>query len=300
MNDETASSNRRLPDRDRADDGTTDTAVAVDEALPDHGISPDFGISWPAPLPLIVALASFFGAPFVAAVVGQVLLMAVGIDPYPSAAQVLGQSIGQLSQGQGASVTGPDVPVWISAIQFLVGAGLLAGPPVVVALRRGMGPVRDLGLRVVARDVPVGLGIGAACQLLVPVLYFVLRPFLGDRDVSEAARQTLERGRGGVGVAVVVALVVLVAPVTEEIFFRGLVLRAAERAYGPTAALIGTSLLFALYHFQLLQFPALLVLAVILGTIAMRTGRLGTAIFAHLGFNLTAVILVLGFPGLLS
>lgn len=283
-------------------DGETDgdAAASPAERAADHGISPDFGISWAPPLPLIVALASFFGAPFVAAVAGQALLAAAGIDPYAPSAQVLGQAIGQLAQGQGAAVRGPDIPMWISVIQFLVGSGVLAGPAVVVAFRRGMGPSRDLGLRIALRDLPIGLGIGAACQLLVPVLYFALRPFMGERDVSEAARETLDRGRGALGVALVVALVVLVAPVAEEIYFRGLVLRASERSFGPTAALVGTSVLFALYHFQLLQFPALLLLAVALGWIAMRTGRLGVPIVAHIGFNLTAVILLLGFPNLLS
>ncbi len=265
-----------------------------------HGISPDFGISWPAPLPLVVAVGSFFGAPFVAALVGQVLLGAAGIDPFVPPAETLGQSIGQLAQGQGAGVAPPAIPLWISVSQYVVGAVLLAAPAVVVAVRRGLGPSRDRGLRAVPRDVPVGLGIGVACQLLVPLLYLALRPFIGDQDVSEAARQTLDRGEGAVGLAAVVAMVVLVAPVAEEIYFRGLVLRASERAYGPTAALVATSALFAVYHFQLLQFPALLVLAVLLGAIAMRTGRLGVPIFAHLGFNLTAVILLVGFPDLLS
>jgi membrane protease YdiL (CAAX protease family) len=37
-----------------------------------------------------------------------------------------------------------------------------------------------------------------------------------------------------------------------------------------------------------LQFPALLVFGIILGVLAWRSGRLGPAIWAHLGFNVVA------------
>jgi membrane protease YdiL (CAAX protease family) len=42
-------------------------------------------------------------------------------------------------------------------------------------------------------------------------------------------------------------------------------------------------------HLQPLQFPALLVFGVILGVLTVRYGRLGPALWAHVGFNATTL-----------
>ncbi|MGZ4785919.1 MAG: CPBP family glutamic-type intramembrane protease, partial [Acidimicrobiales bacterium] len=50
----------------------------------------------------------------------------------------------------------------------------------------------------------------------------------------------------------------------------------------------GTAAFFAATHFELLQLPALFVFGLVLGAMVMVTGRLGTSIWAHLGFNMVA------------
>ena len=57
-------------------------------------------------------------------------------------------------------------------------------------------------------------------------------------------------------------------------------------------AIAGSALVFGLSHFELYQLPALVVFGVILGVLAVRTGRLGPGIWAHGVFNLVAVIAV--------
>jgi uncharacterized protein len=51
------------------------------------------------------------------------------------------------------------------------------------------------------------------------------------------------------------------------------------------------AMLFALVHFRVVEYPGLFVFGLILGFCAMRTGRLGMSICAHVGFNLTGLIL---------
>ena len=46
--------------------------------------------------------------------------------------------------------------------------------------------------------------------------------------------------------------------------------------------------MFAAVHLQLLQFPALVLIGLVLGWLTLRTGRLGPAIWAHVAFNATA------------
>lgn len=54
--------------------------------------------------------------------------------------------------------------------------------------------------------------------------------------------------------------------------------------------MIGSSTVFGISHFQLVQFPGLFAFGVVLAVLAVRTGRLGPSIAAHVAFNGVAVI----------
>ncbi len=75
------------------------------------------------------------------------------------------------------------------------------------------------------------------------------------------------------------------SPLVEEVFFRGLVLKALEARWQPRTALVASSLVFGAAHFQPLQFPALVMFGLIAGVLVQRDGRLGRAVWAHVGFN---------------
>lgn len=168
------------------------------------------------------------------------------------------------------------VPLWLG----------LAGAPLVAARRKGRSVVEDFGFRSALRDVPLGLVVGAVTQaLLVPLLYLPLFRLLGDDlDVSGPARSLTERATGA-GVVLLVLVVAVGAPVVEELFYRGLLMRSLERRLGPAPALWVSSVLFGLSHFQLVQLPALVMFGLVAGWLAQRRGRLGPAIWAHVAFN---------------
>ncbi len=177
------------------------------------------------------------------------------------------------------------VPLWL---------GLL-GVPLVATRLRGAGPVRDLGLVARLRDAPVGLAIGVACQLvLVPLVtlpVFVLTD-VDSADLEAPARELTDKAQG-LGVLVLALVVVLAAPLAEEVFFRGLLQRTLRRSMSVVPAVVVSSVAFGLSHFQLLQLPALTAFGLVLGVLAHRSGRLGPSIWAHVGFNATTVVLLL-------
>ena len=187
----------------------------------------------------------------------------------------------------------PDPPLWMVALLQIPLWVALLGAVVVASRRKGTGRLSDdFGLVVQARDPAVGIPIGAIVQfIVVPLLYVPIFWVFGHHDVSAAARELTDKAEG-VGIALLAVLVVIGAPVVEELFFRGLVLRAFERRYGPTVGLLASSALFGLAHFQLLQLPALIVFGLVVGTLAQRTGRLGPGIFAHAAFNAVTVIVL--------
>jgi membrane protease YdiL (CAAX protease family) len=86
----------------------------------------------------------------------------------------------------------------------------------------------------------------------------------------------------------------------EELFFRGLAYTALDRRFGRGVALIGSSLVFGLLHFQpgalvptLFLLANLTVFGLILGASRMYFGRTGPAVFSHMFFNLTAALAIL-------
>lgn len=86
---------------------------------------------------------------------------------------------------------------------------------------------------------------------------------------------------------------IIIAPIIEEVLFRG-ILYPAIRSYGfPNLALWGTSILFALTHQNLMSFIPLTVLAVLLIKLYERSGNLLTPIMAHAVFNASNFVLLL-------
>ena len=191
------------------------------------------------------------------------------------------------------SDTWPTVITALSALSlwlcFLVAA-------VVVSRRFGSGRFAEdfrLAFRV---DDLLGLPIGAACQLLlVPALYWPLRriwpeTFHSD-ELSQRARDLWDRA-DGVWLVVLVAVVVIGAPLVEEIIYRGMIQQALHSRVDDVLAVVLAALFFALIHLQPVEIPGLFAFGVVVGVCFMRTGRLGMPILVHVAFNATGLLLV--------
>ena len=143
------------------------------------------------------------------------------------------------------------------------------------------------------RDAWQGLVIGLVAQLVVvPAIYVPILLLTDDLDVSGPARELVDRA-GGAGIVLLALMIVVAAPIAEELFFRGLALRALEARMSRRAALVASAMLFGLTHFQFLQLPALVMIGLVCGWLAQRDGRLGRALWAHVGFNATTTLVLL-------
>ena len=144
------------------------------------------------------------------------------------------------------------------------------------------------------RDV-VGLLIGGGLQLLLSlVAYWVVVVLLGgDAPTQEVVEAATDAIRGGERILVVIGVVVL-APVSEELVFRGVLLAALRRTRGDRFAVFGSAGAFALLHLldpnAILAIPFLFVVGVVAARAVISTGRLGRAIAIHAGFNLVTVL----------
>ena len=75
--------------------------------------------------------------------------------------------------------------------------------------------------------------------------------------------------------------IVIIAPIVEELIFRGVIMAGFSRIYHPVFAILFSALLFALFHLNPWQFPAAFALGLILGWIRIRTGSVLACIAGH-------------------
>lgn len=136
----------------------------------------------------------------------------------------------------------------------------------------------------------VGFGAGAVC-LFLPLGWglqtasmLVMKSF--GFEPSEQLALVALRNSGSAAQLIVMGLVTIVlAPVAEEILFRGVLYPVAKQYGFRRAALWGTSVLFAAIHFNLAAFVPLMLLALLLVWLYEKTDNLLAPITAHVAFN---------------
>jgi len=77
----------------------------------------------------------------------------------------------------------------------------------------------------------------------------------------------------------------LIAPFVEEFLFRGFFLRSFLLNYNKLNALLLSSTLFAVYHFNVHQFPIAFVIGIFSGWLYLITASLWPSIIAHISIN---------------
>ena len=132
---------------------------------------------------------------------------------------------------------------------------------------------------------PIALTIPALVLLTSTVGDMLVRAF--PLSPSETAMFE-EMGSGSFG-AILGACVL--APVLEEMLFRGVILRSFLRQYSRWASIIGSAALFGFAHLNIYQFSAALVLGVVSGWLYERTRSLLPCIALHAGYNGTLVMI---------
>ena len=86
----------------------------------------------------------------------------------------------------------------------------------------------------------------------------------------------------------------MIAPFLEELMFRGILLPWLRRVLGPWPAIVVSSFLFGVAHFDAWPAPiALFVLALFLGYLANRTTSLVAPIVLHATFNAANMALLI-------
>jgi len=157
----------------------------------------------------------------------------------------------------------------------------------------------------IAKDIGYGIitwAVSFPFVLFASELFdFLIYLFSGPQDYEQVAVQYLKMSIGSNILFIIAIFTILVAaPVLEELLFRGFLLNFLRRYFGRVAAIILSSLAFALFHFSFSQslgnFPlvgSLFTLALFLGYIYERQGSLFASIALHMTFNIISTLRIL-------
>ncbi len=106
-----------------------------------------------------------------------------------------------------------------------------------------------------------------------------LAKLLPTHDIANAAPQ-------GADMIFYAVYTLILAPITEELAFRGAALSRLRNSFGGYSAALMSAALFAAYHMSLAQFPYTFVLGFCLAIVAQRSGSLIPCIVLHALNNL--------------
>jgi membrane protease YdiL (CAAX protease family) len=164
-----------------------------------------------------------------------------------------------------------------------------------------MGWAEAFGFRKGAFSRVLLLGTGGAA-LIIPATWLLtyLSAFLiqqvGRKAQIQTAVQFLQASPPPGEQLFMAFTTILLAPVVEEMLFRGIFYPAIKQAGFPRVALFGTAFLFAAYHSNLMTFVPLYLLAILLTVVYETTDNLLSAILLHAWFNaVNFAVLITGF-----
>lgn len=86
-------------------------------------------------------------------------------------------------------------------------------------------------------------------------------------------------------------LMVIAAPILEELIFRGIILDGLLKKYSPTKSILISSLLFGLVHLNPWQFVTGLIIGIFSGWVYYKTRSLSLSIIIHASANLSGYIM---------
>ena len=136
-----------------------------------------------------------------------------------------------------------------------------------------------------AAAIPMGYTVTIAVNLVVTIITLLASKSLDD---IINGNPLLNLPKGGLGVALNYAWAVLIAPIFEEILFRGALLKNLSR-YGNWFAVITSAVLFGLAHGNIAQMLYATALGIALGMVFVKAGSVIPCIIMHFSINFLGI-----------
>ncbi|HDP69328.1 MAG TPA: CPBP family intramembrane metalloprotease [Actinobacteria bacterium] len=165
-------------------------------------------------------------------------------------------------------------------------------------LRRKGGSFKDLGFK--SFNLFFALGKGVLWLILIKILTVLYSVFTSEvlnfKPPPELVTGVPDIfGRGSIGFLMAIFATVIVAPLVEEIFFRGFIYTALRDKIGVVWAALISSFIFAVFHGNLWSIVPIMLLGLILVYLYERGNSIGPPVIFHALNNLVSVLLIYSF-----
>ncbi len=173
----------------------------------------------------------------------------------------------------------------------------IIGALAAIARVKGRGSLRlDFGFAIRVRDIG-WIAIGVLISVTAGLVLLPITELANLKGSSQEVVKQFERAQG-LEIPLFIIGVVVLAPIAEELLFRGILLRSFMRRTSAGWAVMISALVFALVHVAgdpgtYYYLPAFMALGLVSGYRAVRTGSLSQSISLHIGFNLLASLLII-------
>ncbi|AGB40717.1 CAAX amino terminal protease family [Halobacteroides halobius DSM 5150] len=180
----------------------------------------------------------------------------------------------------------------------LIQAVLLGSLTLIVVTRNYYLSVSNFGLKKIDIDsilkygVVGGIVICIFVVLINNLIHAVVSKIYGINPPTQQVIKDLLKSNNNWIFILHTCLIVIIAPISEEIFFRGFIYSYCKSKLGITKGILLNGVIFGLAHFSIWVFIPTFLGGIILAWIYERTNSLYSSILAHGVWNLIIVLLI--------
>ncbi len=193
--------------------------------------------------------------------------------------------------GSGAQDSGGGDVLTLTVILLTAQTAIVLGMVYALVIRKYGLSWAELGLRPVSRRWCVRAALVAILMMPVVAVVNSLVPTVTNEPFQNPQIYALApMGFSWAGLIIMTVMAGVVAPIAEEIAFRGLLYPWLRDRWGVPAAAVASGLCFAVLHGVVILIPALTVIGIVLAVLYQRSGSLWTAVIAHGIFNSVMIL----------
>ena len=139
----------------------------------------------------------------------------------------------------------------------------------------------------------LGFALGMVLQVPAESLHQLVLRHFPMSELELANRAALLSASSTSKIVALVVVVTCVAPLVEELFFRGAMFGALRRSQSVGGAAAATAVAFMLGHLDVRSWPGLLVVGAVLAHLRAVSGSLLPCLALHVGFNAVSIAALL-------
>ncbi|MBE5928747.1 MAG: CPBP family intramembrane metalloprotease [Lachnospiraceae bacterium] len=136
--------------------------------------------------------------------------------------------------------------------------------------------------------VIVGFGIQAFGYGVLNLIYLVA----SETELFKAYAEMMDGISGSGTTPLIILYSIILAPVCEELIFRGVVMNGFRFGFKDSTANILAAMMFGIFHGNLIQGIYAFLFGMMLGYVKLKRNRIGDSILMHLVINLTGLSIV--------